>query len=398
MEQPQETLPELSARYEEPAANAPAPAPAAGNTDLLALFQAYKPGAQVYGEELRVARERADREQQAFDQLIKSAAERKSEGPSKAEMYFRLASAFGAPTRTGHFTENLSQASGVMAEHQKGVREADSAQRNRATELSITAAKMKADAAKGDLNNLRSLAAEEMRDQRAVAVKALEQYIASGRPQSDAGKLALDAGLKPGTPEYQAFVNKYVQTKIESGDYFKMLGLQIQQQNLELAKDRERRAQESSAKLTPAEMKLKTETEDILAQTEGGLKTLAEAFKLNENSFSGSLADRAQYKVLSESGSKDPKVVNTGRLYNLLGEAALDKLKSTFGAAPTEGERQILLDLQGIGAKSIDERKQILARAYKIMRDVTIPRHRERLDKINRGLYRTTQDLPEELK
>jgi hypothetical protein len=90
---------------------------------------------------------------------------------------------------------------------------------------------------------------------------------------------------------------------------------------------------------------------------------------------------------LEAAGSKDKKLLNTRELENLLGEQALAKLKATFGGAPTEGERQALLDLQGMGAKSIQERGQIMKKIFRVLRD-NRARQRKRLNDINAGLYR----------
>lgn len=53
----------------------------------------------------------------------------------------------------------------------------------------------------------------------------------------------------------------------------------------------------------------------------------------------------------------------TTELQNLVLNQALGQLKSTFGAAPTEGERKILIDLQASIDKTPAERKSIIERA-----------------------------------
>lgn len=50
---------------------------------------------------------------------------------------------------------------------------------------------------------------------------------------------------------------------------------------------------------------------------------------------------------------------------NITIELALKQLKSTFGAAPTEGERKILMDLQASVDKSPVQKKQIIAAAMR---------------------------------
>ena len=110
---------------------------------------------------------------------------------------------------------------------------------------------------------------------------------------------------------------------------------------------------------------------------------------MNPNTFDTSVPDTVQRKALELSGSKDEKLKNTRLLENLLSEQALEKLRTTFGGNPTEGERGILLQLQGIGAKSKEERKDIIMHAYQALKDKKAM-HIKRLNEINQGLYRTT--------
>jgi hypothetical protein len=59
----------------------------------------------------------------------------------------------------------------------------------------------------------------------------------------------------------------------------------------------------------------------------------------------------------------DANSVNTQELKNLVTSQALDQLKATFGAMPTEGERKILLEIQGSVTQSREVRKRIFERA-----------------------------------
>jgi len=53
-----------------------------------------------------------------------------------------------------------------------------------------------------------------MKDRRALGQEMIKEYIASGKPQSDAGKRAADMGLAPGTPEYQAKVSEFKESSV----------------------------------------------------------------------------------------------------------------------------------------------------------------------------------------
>jgi len=368
----------------------PAPAAAAPPAmDLQGLMQRYMPTQSTYEPELRAARGAAASSTEAFNRLLEQSMTQKTEPPSKAELYFRLASAFGSPTRTGSFFEGLGKAGEVAAEHQKETRAAEQADIANRLKMGITGAQARMEGARADVSALRGLAGEEIKDRRTIALEAMKEYYKSGQPQSEGGKAAADAGFKPGTPQFNKFVQDYVKQKLESGDMYKAIMANVAQAGLGLRQQAEQRQVAAASKLTPGEMKLKTETEDTLSSAKSAMSDLQEAFKLNPNTFDTSMPDVVQRKALEFSGAKDPKLLATRTQENLLANQALAKLKTTFGAAPTEGERKILMDLSGIGSKSIEERAVIIKNAYKALNSAA-DRQSRRLRDINEGRYRET--------
>lgn len=361
---------------------------------LEAMLGRYAPQGDEYAGELRTARENLSRETQAFEALLKSAAERApgGDGPSQAEMYFRLAAAFGSPTRTGHFTESLGAAGAAAADILKERREADRAARTQSRQLGLEAQKARMTGAREDVTTLRQLAAEGMKDKRQIAAELIRDYVKSGQPQSAAGRQAADEGLKPGTPEFQRRVEQIAEAGIEAQMArvnATLAGMSVTQANLALAQQRFGFQKEQAGKLTPGEMTLKTSTEDSLAQVSQAMADLKRAYALNPNTFDASAVDRAQYEVLSRAGSKDPKVVATGELTNLLQKAALGQLKTTFPGQISNEERKALMDVQGLGSRSIKEREVIMRNAYKALQSVQ-SRTQMRLNDINAGRYRDT--------
>jgi hypothetical protein len=374
-----------------PAAGAPAGMPA-GLEQMLARYQGGSEGS-MYGTELKAARTAASAESEKFAKMIEGAMTQGGESaPSKAEMYFRLAAAFGAPTRTGSFGESLGAAGRAMGEYSKETREAEKASRNSKLQLALKGQELRMSGAKEDLNTLRTLAGEEMKDKRAVATKLLEQYIKSGEPESAAGKQAKDEGLRPGTPEYQTRVKKIAESNVEaqmSKVNATLANMSVAQANLALAQQKFGFQQDQASKLTGPELKLKTDTEDMIAQTDQALVNLKKAYSLNPNTFDASLVDVAQRKVLEAAGSKDPKVQNTREMENMLEKAALSSLKSTFPGAISNDERKALQDVQGLGAKSKEERAKIMKNGYAALKSIS-ERSRKRLLEINSGVYRNT--------
>ena len=353
--------------------------------NIQALLSAYGPQGDTYGPELKLARERAKKESDAFSTMLEKAmSSPENEQTSKAEMYFRLAAAFGSPTKTGQFTENLGMVGKELGEYAKGKREASKEK----LALALKGQELRMGAAKEDLATLRSLSAEEMKDKRTIATELIKDYIKSGEPQSAAGKQALDEGLKPGTPEYQKRVAAIGNMNVEG----KMAQINATLANLSIAQANLALRQQNAAKLSGPELTLKRETEDTVATIKQSLGDLKQAYALNPNSLAGGWMDKGQQWLAEAAGSKDPTIVNTRILNNLLGAQGLAKLKTTFGGNPTEGERAILLELEGIGSKTKEERGAIIRRTYKVLQEKQA-REQRRLDDINSGAYRMTTPI-----
>jgi hypothetical protein len=343
--------------------------------DLQTMLAAYGPSESIYAEELKTSRDRAQQESDAFAEMLSNAmTSPESDSSSKAELYFRLASAFGAPTKTGQFSENIGLVGKEMSEYAKDRRASSQDRLN----LALKAQELKMGAAKEDLSTLRSLAAEEMRDKRAIGTEMIKEYVASGKPQSNAGQQARDEGLQMGTPEFAARVQELAQIDIDR----QIQMTQLQLDNLSLRSDRQQQ-------LSPTEIALKTKTEDNIGSLTTALSSLAQAYALNPNSLAGGWLGKGQQFLGEISGSDDPIYVNTRQINNLLGSQALELLRATFGGAPTEGERAILLELQGIGSATKEDRAKIMMRAYEEVQK-SLAREQGRLEQINSGAYRMT--------
>lgn len=364
--------------------------------NIQALLDAYGPKDSAYAADLTAARKSAKDESDAFAKmLIKAMSSPEDAQSSKAEIYFRLASAFGAPTKTGQFSENLSMVGKELGEYAKNKR--TSAKEKLA--LTLEAQKLKMTTAKEDLKSLQALAGEEMKDKRTIATELIKEYIKSGEPQSAAGKQARDEGLTPGTEAYQNRVEVIGNMNIEARlaqINSSLANVGTAQANLALNQEKFKNQQDQQTKLTPAELKLKTEAEAIIASSKQSLVDLKRAYALNPNSLAGGWLDKSQQFLSEAAGSEDPTIVNTRVLNNLLGAQGLAKLRATFGGNPAEGEREILLELEGIGSKTKEERGKIIKRAYKVLKD-RLAQEQARLDQINSGAYRTTTPLEGEI-
>jgi hypothetical protein len=157
---------------------------------------------------------------------------------------------------------------------------------------------------------------------------------------------------------------------------------QLQLDNLSLRSERQQQ-------LSPTEINLKVKTEDNVGNLSTALANLAEAYRINPNSLPGGWIGKGRLFLGNISSSDDPIYVNTRQIENLLGSQALEQLRATFGGSPTEGERAILLELQGIGAASLKDRADIMMRAYAEVQK-SLAREQNRLEQINSGAYRMT--------
>ena len=383
----------------------PAPAPAAvaapgsvagmaaGNPQLMSMLERYFPAGNDYGAEMNAAREVNSREQEAFRNMLQNAMKTPAEsGPSKAEMYFRLAAAFGAPTKTGSFFESLGTAGGAAADMLKEKRASASEANAKNLSLTMEAQKLRMSGAKDNLTTLRTLAAEGMKDKRTIAAEMIKDYVNSGKPQSTAGKQALDEGLKPGTAEYQARVSQISELNTDkqmAAINATLAGMQSNQANAALAAQRFGFQQEQANLLTGPEVKLKTDTQTAIGGLEDSMSSLKRAYSLNPQTFGGTLLEIAQFKVLEQTNPKDPRVLATREQSNLLNKGAVDKLRSSFGGNPTEGERAALLALEGLDSKSQEERKLIMLSAYKVLSERKA-RQDKKLKEILSGAYSQT--------
>ena len=87
-----------------------------------------------------------------------------------------------------------------------------------------------------------------------------------------------------------------------------------------------------------------------------------EALTYIDKAFTKSTADQAQYRRLKVSNPNDPRVVATEQLEQILTTSGLAGLRASFGGNPTEGERQVQLLTQGLGATSPTSRRSIINR------------------------------------
>jgi len=164
-----------------PPARVTIPAASGNRTmDLESLLQRYATPTTNYGAQLAQAQQAARSETEAFSNAVRQMSERSDSPTSRAEMYFRLAAAFGAPTKTGKFAENLSLVGKEMSEYAKGRRTEEADRRA----LGLRAQELRMTGARQDLASLQTLAGQEAAERRAINSKVIEAYLRGNQPSA----------------------------------------------------------------------------------------------------------------------------------------------------------------------------------------------------------------------
>ena len=120
---------------------------------------------------------------------------------------------------------------------------------------------------------------------------------------------------------------------------------------------------EDAQPLTATDKKAIYEADEGVMSAQTAISNLKQAKVLSVEAFEGPSAGLRGY-VASLWGNKGAE--KTQELDNLVTANALSQLKSIFGAAPTEGERKILLDIQGSVGKTDTVRRAIYDRAIQL--------------------------------
>lgn len=150
--------------------------------------------------------------------------------------------------------------------------------------------------------------------------------------------------------------------------------------------------------LSATETKALLTSEDNIQAANNVISALDTALSLNDKSRSGfgaSLGADIGNNLpdwLPGGGNTDIDT-NTQQLKNIVTEQALSQLKLIFGGNPTEGERQILLDIQGSVDQPQQTRKVIFERA-KTLAVARLKFNEERRQRLLSGGYGSVQTAP----
>ena len=157
---------------------------------------------------------------------------------------------------------------------------------------------------------------------------------------------------------------------------------------------------EDAQPLTPTDKKAILEADEGVSAATSAIDALGEAKKLSPQAYGGfgaglrgQLGANLPDYLVPDFIASPQAGEATQNLDNLLGQNALSQLKTIFGSAPTEGERQILLDLQGSSNKSDKVRQDIYERAIKLA-NIRLNLNKTRADQLRGGTFYAPKTAP----
>lgn len=125
------------------------------------------------------------------------------------------------------------------------------------------------------------------------------------------------------------------------------------------------------------------ESDQAIQSGQNAIASLNQALQLSQRAFSGMGAGTLG-TVAGNLGNARGQA--TMQFSQLMTSQALEALKATFGAAPTEGERRILLEVQGAASQPQAVRDEIIRRAIQTAQQ-RIRFHQERSNALRGGQY-----------
>ena len=302
--------------------------------------------------------------QTIYDQQLAELLANTRKGPDKAELYFNLAAALSAPTKTGTFGESLGLAAKEFGKFSSESRK----MKQSADALKLKQAESKLKSLQSRYTKIQDKQSEEAirnQEQQFKVMKFLKEFGLKGE------KLALTAegiALKKQIADYeQKFkpLNEFGKQAVEEGFVRGTPGYQARSKELYLESlKKNRKMPQFSSKILSEKVGAKQTAMLSLAQ-------LRRALELNENAYANNFKDNAFYLWKKATGSKDKKFQDTELLNNILSSEALAKLKATFGGQISDGERDALEKLSGATAATKDVRREIIREAMAVLERIS---------------------------
>lgn len=147
----------------------------------------------------------------------------------------------------------------------------------------------------------------------------------------------------------------------------------------------------NKAGLSAAAQKELFEADETIEGSKSAIASFMQALNINDKAMGGFGSG-----ALATAGSVLPEFIrpstvdSTKELDNILQGAALPQLKAIFGGMPTEGERAILLEVQGSSSQPANVRKGIFERAI-LASEKRIKVNEDKANRLRSGTYFTNE-------
>jgi hypothetical protein len=135
-----------------------------------------------------------------------------------------------------------------------------------------------------------------------------------------------------------------------------------QAEEARIAREQAAREQREGRRMTPTEVNLREETENALNGARAAQGALTRALELSPQAYAGPMA-QTRGAAASMTGFDSRSGAATREFDSIMTEQALSQLRVIFGGNPTEGERQILLEMQASANMSRESRERLIRRA-----------------------------------
>lgn len=346
----------------------------------------------------------ADDRQKYYDELTAKLTAQRT-GPSFSERMFQLSAAFATPTKQRGLGAVLGNVAPVLAAQQQAKRQGELSRQEALDKLRGAQLNQNEELLGQELETETELA-KLMSKRRPIGfnpVTGAKEYMDEITP-APVGAAAVEL-KSPGTMETRGGVEGYYNEK----RIWTPLPQRQTQETFRAATPEEAAmygattgqisnltgkftpgAAPKPRELKPKEIQMLTDAEQAIASGQQAIRDFTRALEINPTAYSGALATTRQ-GLGSALGSSDPAYLATEEYANLTTQNALNALKTTFGSNPTEGERKILLEVQGSVGKPPAVRERILRRAMEVAQRV-VERNTAMIPRIQGGYYSTRTD------
>lgn len=325
-------------------------------------------GAADYGSQLQQALAEQDAANKAYGVQLDQLIAQKSQGPSKAELYAKLAQGFLTPGVTGGFVNGLAGASAGAAEHLKEQRGINNADMQRAQELALLKQKYLGETAGGKAKILADIVRRSGVDNRSSDTRTLDDLLK--RPKNEQ---ELFFKMKRGQP-WVNLGDRYIQpSALDPTRPAAVYAKTPAPQDLPAFKGDVKKAEAAATAQATREAQqpeINAQVNDLqsglnfLDQAEksmiSGPKAAGQKYPKFKPGFTSEIGSRISKKYNEYFDASDPKLVREQKISNILVNQVFPLLKPLFGPQISNVDAAKLSELSGETPSSPERRYDLI--------------------------------------